>query len=218
MKKAFLVLAMVFWASSAQAIGIGVGAKIGTLGIGLEVTKSLVPMVNIRGGLNFLDYSFERTKSGNDYDFDLKLKSFSVLVDFHPILTRGFRISGGVVFNNNKAEMTGLGGGTYSIGNRTYTAADVGILTGTADFKSLAPYLGIGWGNATSGRFGLSIDLGIAFQGSPQIALVATGPINSNPIFIQELEREERDLQDDTKEFKYYPVLSIGLNLNLSPY
>jgi hypothetical protein len=214
-KKFLVVIIMLFWAHSAYAIGLGVTGKASSLGIGIEVTKSLVPMVNIRGGVNFFNYTFNRTKSGNDYDFDLKLKSFSILVDLHPILGRGFRISGGVVFNDNHMEMLGLGGGSYSIGNQTYTAADIGVLRGTVDFKPFAPYLGIGWGNATSGRFGIAMDLGLAFQGSPQVALVASGPISSNPIFIQELNRENRELENDTREFKYYPVIGVGLSFNL---
>ena len=215
MKKMFLIFAMLLWTGSAQAIGLGVTGKAGTLGIGVEVTKSLVPMVNVRGGLNFLDYSFDQSEGGNDYDFDLKLKSFSVLVDFHPIPERGLRLSGGIIFNNNHLDMVGVPSVTYSIGNRTYTGAEVGTLNGVVDFKSTAPYLGIGWGNAASGRFGLALDLGVVFQGSPQVSLSATGIVTSDPNFVQDLNREVQELENDISGFKYYPVISLGVSLNL---
>ena len=111
--------------------------------------------------------------------------------------------------------MVSVPSGTYSIGNRNYTGAEVGTLTGKVDFKSTAPYVGIGWGNATSGRFGIAFDLGIVFQGSPQVALSASGIVASDPTFIQELNRENQELENDISEFKYYPVISLGLSLNL---
>lgn len=215
MKRTILFVAMMLWAGSAQAIGLGVTGKAGSLGIGVEVTKSLVPMVNVRGGLNFLDYSFDQSEGGNDYDFDLKLKSFSVLIDFHPIPERGLRLSGGIIFNNNHLDMVAVSSATYSIGNRTYTGAEVGQLDGVVDFKSTAPYFGIGWGNATSGRFGLALDLGIVLQGSPQVSLSATGLAASDPNFVQDLNREVQELENDISGFKYYPVISLGLSLNL---
>lgn len=215
MKKGLLFAMMLLWAGSAQAIGLGVTGKAGSLGIGVEVTKSLVSMVNVRGGLNFLNYAFDQTEGGNDYDFDLKLKSFSVLVDLHPILGRGLRFSGGIIFNSNHLDMVSIASGSYSIGNQTYTGAEVGTLNGLVDFKSTAPYFGVGWGNATSGRFGLALDLGVVLQGTPQVSLTATGLVTSDPTFVQELNREIQELENDISEFKYYPVISLGLSMNL---
>lgn len=215
MRRIVLFVAVLFWAGSAHAIGLGVTGKAGSLGIGVEVTKSLIPHVNIRGGLNFLNYAFDQTEGGNDYDFDLKLKSFSILADLHPIPGRGLRLSGGIIFNNNHLDMVSVASGSYSIGNRTYTGAEVGTLNGTVDFKSTAPYFGIGWGNATSGRFGLALDLGVVLQGVPQVSLTATGLVTSDPTFVQELNREVQELENDISEFQYYPVISLGLSLNL---
>ena len=66
--------------------------------------------------------------------------------------------------------MVSVPSGSYSIGNRTYTGAEVGTITGTVDFASSAPYFGVGWGNATSGRLGIALDLGLVFQGTPQVS------------------------------------------------
>jgi hypothetical protein len=215
MKRVILLSVMLFWATTIQAMGLGVTGKAGSLGIGVEVTKSLVPRVNVRGGVNFFNYAFDQSEGGNDYQFDLKLKSFSILADLHPIPGRGLRLSGGIVFNNNHLDMVGVPTGSYSIGNRTYTGSDVGTLTGTVEFTATAPYFGIGWGNAASGRFGLAFDLGVALQGSPQVSLSTTGILASDPTFIQELNREDQQLEDDISGFKYYPVVSLGLSLNL---
>jgi hypothetical protein len=84
MKKALLFAGMMIWASTASAGGLGVTGKAGSLGIGVEVTMSVLPRVNVRGGLNFFNYAFDQSEGGNDYDFDLKLKSFSILAAPHP--------------------------------------------------------------------------------------------------------------------------------------
>jgi hypothetical protein len=112
--------------------------------------------------------------------------------------------------------MVSVPSGSYSIGNRTYTGAEVGTITGTVDFASSAPYFGVGWGNATSGRLGIALDLGLVFQGTPQVSLLTTGILSSDPTFVQELNREVQELEDEIKEFKYSPVISLGLSLNLS--
>ena len=197
--------------------GVGLTVKAGTLGIGAEVTKSLVPMVNGRVGGSFFSYGFDGTEGDISYDLDLKLKSFNLLVDFHPILNRGLRLSAGMVLNSNGLDMVSQPiTGTYDIGGQRYTATDVGTIIGAVDFKSFAPYVGIGWGNAAGGRWGIAFDLGIALQGSPQVDLSATGPIASDAQFQTELSREESQVQDDISGFKYYPVVSLGISFKLS--
>jgi hypothetical protein len=83
-------------------------------------------------------------------------------------------------------------------------------LKGEVDFRPVAPYIGIGWGNALGKeeRWGILTDLGIAFTGLPDIELSATGP---DPTIQAEIAKEERDIQDELDAFKFYPVLSISL-------
>ena len=88
-------------------------------------------------------------------------------------------------------------------------------MNGVVDFKSTAPYFGVGWGNATNGRFGLALDLGVVLQGIPQVSLTATGLVSSDPNFVQELNREVQELENDISAFKYYPVISLGQSMNL---
>ena len=49
--------------------GIGVGVKAGTLGLGVEVSTSLLPNTRLRGGFNYLSYSFDSTIASIDYEF-----------------------------------------------------------------------------------------------------------------------------------------------------
>jgi hypothetical protein len=43
------------------------------------------------------------------------------------------------------------------------------------------------------------------------VRLNATGPIASQPEFQANLAIEERNLEDDARPFRFYPVLSFGL-------
>ena len=125
----------------------------------------------------------------------------------------GFRLSGGVVFNDNSIDATATTQATYTIGNTTYTAAQVGSLTGSIDFDDVAPYIGIGWGNPFSkeSNWSFAIDIGVMYQGSPEASFTANGTLASNAAFLADLEREEQNLNDEMDEYKYYPVISCAV-------
>ena len=170
--------------SSPSHAGVGIAGRASTLGVGVEVTQSLVPMLNLRGGINWFKHSMDRTKSGVSYTIDLKLKSFSALIDIHPIPLMGFRLTGGIVFYSNGLEMASNQiSEEIEVGGKTYSTGDVGNVIGNVDFKSTAPYFGIGWGNAANRRIGLAIDLGVALQGSPQVVLGSTGRLATDASF-----------------------------------
>ena len=52
------------------------------------------------------------------------------------------------------------------------------------------------------------------FTESPSVTLTSTGGTLSDAeqeIFLQELEKERQNLEDDVEDFKVYPVLQAGL-------
>jgi hypothetical protein len=210
----FLVVATSFSpAAFADTGDIGLGLNGGTLGLGGQVTVGLTSSINARAGINGFRYEGKATKSDISYDYKLNLLSFPVLADWHPMEGSGFRLTSGILFNNNNVKATGRPSATYKIGDVLYSAADIGALTGKVDFNAVAPYVGLGWGNAVSkhSRLSLALDLGVAFQGTPSVSLEASGPVASTTAFQTELNKEVADIKDKTKNLKYYPVLSIGL-------
>jgi hypothetical protein len=201
--------------SQAYAAGsVAAGAKIGTLGAGADLSLQLASSLNARLGIQGLSYNTDRTESEIDYDADLKLFSGLVTADWFPF-QNGFRISPGLLANGNELDLNGRprAGTTYEINGITYDADQVGSLNGNVDFNSLAPYLGVGWGNpfGAGGNWSFSFDLGVVFQGSPNVSLTVNGDLASNEDFLANLEAERRDLEDDLDDFKYYPVVSIGI-------
>lgn len=220
MKRRFVVLAAAFLVlglsglANADSGRFAVSVKpINTLGLGVEGTARILPKLNARLGINYYRYTYDEEEDDVDYDVDLNLFSGSALLDWHPFAGT-FRISGGLLLNKNELEMDARPNEPVEIGDQEYAASEVGTLSGDLDFRSVAPYVGIGWGNAVGEdkRWGFVCDLGIVYQGSPDADLEATGPIASDATFQADLAREEENLEDDFEFLKYYPVISFGIS------
>ena len=209
----FAVCAAALAAPKADAAGLALTGKAGSLGLGLELTAGLTDRVNVRVGGN--TFSFNRTfhQDQDEFGADVKLRSITALLDVHPF-GGGFRLSGGFVANRNEAGITGQSSSGYDIGDSHYSSAEVGVLTGTAKFKKAAGYAGFGFGNAVrEGRkFGVVVETGVVFQGSPDVTLGANGTLSGDPGFQADLRREELNVEDDAHQFKYYPVFSFGIS------
>lgn len=204
-------LIIIMLSSAVHAQGLSLGVKASTLGAGLEAGTSFSDTFGGRIGINYFEYDYSGTEDDIDYDYDVTLMSIAAFLDWHPF-GGGFRISGGVLYNGNEIDSDARSSSTYEIGNATYSASQIGNLTGEIDFNEVAPYGGIGW-DTSFGRneqFGLLVDLGVMYQGSPEVDLTADGPIATNQTFQNDLAREEEDLENDIDEYEYYPVISIG--------
>ncbi|WP_295621558.1 hypothetical protein [Chamaesiphon sp. GL140_3_metabinner_50] len=199
-----------------ESAGIGVSAKVGTLGIGVEVAKSLTPQFDARLGFNFGNISANRTDSGVNYDAQLNFSSIQLVGDYYPFTSSGFRITGGLVAQNNRFAVTGKpsNNGVYTIDGNQFSASNVGTLSGEYKYgNSIAPYIGIGIGKSSNEGFGFNADLGVMFAGSPKVSLTASNSaFNNNPITRAQLDNQARQTENDLKGFNIYPVLSIGLS------
>jgi hypothetical protein len=84
-------------------------------------------------------------------------------------------------------------------------------------FNKVSPYLGIGWsGQPKKQGFSFSTDIGIMFQGSPQTSVNAPGTwkeqISGNPVTVAQVASDaQNQLNSDLSNFKYYPVISVGI-------
>jgi hypothetical protein len=199
-----------------QSPGLGVSARVGTLGIGVDVAKSLTSQVNGRLGFNFGSIKVNRTDSGINYDSQLNLSSIQLLGDYYPFSKSNFRVTGGLVAQNNRFAVTSKpnADGNYTIDNQSFPASSVGTLNG--EFKStnsIAPYIGIGIGQPATEGLAFNADLGLMFTGAPQVTLNASNPdFNSNPITRARIDNKARQTEADLKGFNIYPVVSVGVS------
>lgn len=203
MKRA-LVFAAALVAASGAAQAAGIGIRAGTTGIGADVAWGLAPTISARVGYSALTWGYDVNTSNASYDGDLKLSNLSGLLDFHP-LGPVFRLTGGIILNDNKYQATGR----PSVGP--------GSLTATVEpGRRAAPYLGVGWGNVAGAGINFYADLGLMFMGSPKARLNAdcSGLSGAQCTTLQsQAAAEQADLEDRLKRFKAYPVLNIGLTI-----
>ena len=214
--------------------GISVTPRVSTLGLGLEVKYQFHEKFNGRVVFNQYDKSYSKTSSGNKYEGDLELSSYGLIGDWHPF-GNGFRLSAGLYSNSNEIKARTAGG------QFTYQGNDyMGNANATVDFKSTAPYLGLGWSSQKERGFSFDFEVGTFFHGAPQLSARGSAThlnvrcsfsVNDNGVatvtreggagdcardttdeqFKDDLEAEHRELKDDFDEFKVYPVVSLGV-------
>ncbi|MBI3899701.1 MAG: hypothetical protein HY308_15605 [Gammaproteobacteria bacterium] len=209
-----MVLAGLLLTGTANAAGeFGLGVKAGTLGFGLEGIYSLSEQFNLRGGFNKYSHDGDEDASGIRYDGELDLQTAGLMLDWHPF-SGTFRISIGIFNNQNEVTLTATPTSDQTIGGSTFTASEIGTLSGKVEFKKTAPYLGIGWGNAVGkgNRFSFNFELGALFQGSADVTLSSDGTLADDSTYQAALRTEEQEAEDDLDDFKIYPVIAFGMS------
>jgi hypothetical protein len=203
-------------ASVAHGEGWAVGARAGTLGLGAELVKSFTPTINGRIGYNAFSYDKTSTEDDVSYDVGADLSTMGAMLDWH-VFRGAFRVTAGLMANGNGADLKARPSASFDIGDATYTPEEVGTLRGNVDFHSTAPYLGIGWGNAVSpgSRIGFNLDVGVLLQGAPTVKLSADGLLADDPTFQENLAKEQQQLEEETRDLKFWPALSLGITVRL---
>jgi len=202
-------------AEDVSAANIGISGMTGTSGIGFYVSVPLLQTLNARFGANYFNYNMNGSTSDMDYRYKLKLNTVDALADWHP-MENGFRVSAGVLWNGNKIDARAkASGGFYELQGNKYDASLAGDLKGRVKFNDVAPYLGIGWGSAPRAKgWSFSGDLGVIFQGSPSVSLQNQNCQLGAGLCAQlqdDLEKERKELEDDVKNFRYFPVIRLGV-------
>ena len=208
--------------TSVKTRGWAITPEISTLGVGATVTKSITPNVNAKLGINGLGISRDVSLSDVDYKADINLLNISTLADYHPWKNGGFRLTGGLVFQDNNIEGTGKAknGGKININGVDYdtTTQLTSVKAKVSLGNSVAPYLGIGWGNAVKPgkHWGFSTSLGVMFAGSPKVVLTPEFGPGATPDLKEKLnnniEAERKKQESDLNWLNIYPVFSLGVS------
>lgn len=192
------------------------GVTGGTLGLGAEVGYAFSPRVRIRGLAAGLDASHDIEPDGQSdlrYDADVELRNAAAFVDFHPF-SGNFRVSAGMVVSDNSGDGSATCRQTFcNFGDGSNILVQGDRVDVDVEFSDAAhPYLGIGWSSTpdSTGDWLFSIDLGATYLGDPDVDASISGPSSGNPLAQQEVENEERNIEDDLEDFEFYPVVMIG--------
>jgi hypothetical protein len=208
-----LLLGLVMAGNASANDKIWLGAKAGTLGLGLEASWRPIPWLDLSVGGNTFDYDDTGARAGIDYDATLELETFYATTNFRFPLSP-FRITTGIFSNGNQVQLVSMDSPSYDIGDSTFSQAEVGTIRSTTDFADVAPYVGIGFDFDVLDRVGLNLDLGVLWQGDPSVTLTSDGLLADDPTFVASLEAERQELESEFDDFKAYPVLSLGFSFN----
>jgi hypothetical protein len=200
-------------AAAAATSPVAVGANLGTTGLGAEVQFQVAPGVVVRGDADWLSVHHNEDYSGVDYRGTAKAATGGVFLDWHPG-NSGFLVSGGGYFGDRKLDLDARPGSDVNIGGQTFTPAQAGRIEGRAKMSSAQPFVGLGWDTTftRTSSWGLRVLAGASFSKSPDVRLTSVGgQFSTDPTFLTYLRQEEADVRHDAKDWKYYPVLQVGL-------
>lgn len=209
------ILCLGVLAPTPLAAQFGLAARASTLGVGAEVSYRVNRMIGVRAGVNYLEFSRDVAIENIDYHLTPHFENGAALLDFYP-MGGSFHLSGGVLLNRNEGRMVARLNQNIDIGGRTYTPSQIGSLTGTVDFRSTAPYVGLGF--AGQGKIALLVDLGVGMTGTPRVGLVGVTPLTGpekaefDARVAQELAEVRADINDKSY-LKFHPVLSVGVKI-----
>ena len=212
-----LLVALCLTAGSASAQGVGGGLRLGTRGIGLELESLVNDRFGIRGLVNGGSVSYDYGESGIRYDGKLRFGTGFLLADWHPY-AGGFRLSGGLAYNNQRFAGTARpGAGTININGSNYSA-QVGSLDGRVALSKASPYLGVGWGLTprAGSRVYFSADLGVMYQRPSATLTGSCGPALPASVCSQlqsDIRGEEAEFRDAADDLRFNPVISVGFGL-----
>ena len=193
--------------------GLFVSPTVSTLGLGIDAGWRANETFGIRLGGNWLSVNFDRTIDDVDYDAEANLTSIGTLIDYHPF-QGGFRLTGGLRFNFNNADLTGTPTSDVTIGDETFAASDVGTVEGDVTFQTFAPYLGLGYGaTLLEGALTIGFDAGLMYQGRADVELDAEGgALEGNTVLEDNLAIEEENIEDDLEDYVVYPVIGLAFS------
>jgi len=224
-------------ASAEERGAIGLSATYGTDGGSVFVALPLSDNVHARLGFTADSDTKDISTSESDYDryyyysdpFEQKYRirtkrnAFNALLDWYPDDSGYFRVTGGILYNNDtidiRAQTISSGyGGWYSLGGTPYYTSEIGNVEGKVKFNKVAPYLGIGLGKGPKIKgWMFTADLGVYFRGSPSVTLnnqkcEITLPGYSCAQLAEDLKREREDLKDELGYFGGFIRMGASYN------
>ena len=191
---------------------VAVSLGIGTEGISGGISTQIMPRtLNLNIGLSRFEYNSHFTADNANFSSHLRLGAIPIVLAWFPF-HGNFSLNAGVYINQNQVSATATPAvsGSYTINGNTYTASQVGSLSGKTHFNVAAPYVGVGWGNPfDGGRWTFLANAGAMYEGNPKVRLSATGAA-SNPQLAADVAAAQRSVNSKLNFLNWWPVVTFG--------
>jgi hypothetical protein len=215
-KRVVVGICVILWVCSsmvaAQEGGWAVAGRGGTLGVGADLHRALVPgWLTFRAGATFFRYSMNVSDNGIDYHGTLKLGGVPIGLDLYPF-KNWFRLQGGLMINLNEVSATAKPmAGQIAINGVRYSVAQLGQMEAVVKFNRAAPYFGLGFGRPfkRGKHWGFLFDAGAMYHGEARLRLTTTVPASA--MLQNDLRQQERQFENDARDYRLYPVIQFGV-------
>ncbi|HVX50075.1 MAG TPA: hypothetical protein VHB48_07950 [Chitinophagaceae bacterium] len=183
----------------------------GTAGVGADFRYGILPRLSARIGAGVtpvnVPNAFKINTFNSNIDLNVNFTNVHLIADLQPFAGSGFRIAVGAgYFMKAKTIADITPGDNISFGNISFTPDEFGSMKITADWKGIAPYLGLGFFRAfPSNLFNINLDLGTYYLTAPQTTIIATKALAPN-------EDNSAQLQQNLSTYRWLPVLQLNFS------
>jgi hypothetical protein len=193
---------------------VTLGLEAGTTGLGGSLSWRFMDHWGVRAGGDYFNYTGANvTIADIHYNSKLRLLSEPLTLDIYPWKKSSFRISAGIMFNQN--QLTGDTGdtGTITIDGVPIPVELAGTLHMKVEQQLVNPYLSIG-GNFFyfdhAHHWALGGELGVVYTGDPSVSVTRSGP--PAPLIDLALTKVQQDVKDYAEKFMWWPVAKITVS------
>jgi hypothetical protein len=177
------------------------GVEAGTTGAGVSAAWRFANHWGVRTGFDYLQYSENNLSIGSlHYNTKLQLMSEPLTLDIYPWQKSSFRVSVGMLFNQNELRGTATDAGRLGIN---------GQLSMKVRPELVNPYLGIA-GNFFyfdhAHHWAMGGELGAAYTGGAKVSLHGPGAADAVSHGVQHA------LQRYADQFQWWPVVKLGVS------
>jgi len=214
----FALVSSIAHADTKQSVGV----NLGSIGGDIEYTRMVMPEYNLalRVGIGGFSYSGEYDDTDTHYETDLSQFNIGATIEYHPFAS-GFYIGAGIYYQNPSYEMEATpSGGEYEFNGHLYPAELIGSVNGKVEgLNKVAPYIGIGYDASLfdDDTWFFTFKAGAWYQDNPIVSLTAHDCAldrlseGSCDQLRYDLDQEEDDINEDLEDYKWWPVLQVGV-------
>ncbi len=203
-----------FAATAPHEFSVGANVGLPTI-IGFSAGWRFSDHFGVRSGLDTFSISRSETLSDIRYNVKLRLQSEPLMVDVYPWKKHSFRLSAGVLFNQNEIKGALTPTAPITIGGTTYAPASVGTLHLGVKQKAVSPAVTLG-GNFfyfdSAHHWAFSGELGAFFAGKPEVRYSST--VN-NAAVLASVEQEKKKIEDEIgNKMNIIPLVKLGITFS----
>lgn len=213
MKKLLIALALAGGCVAGAQAGEAY-AGVGLPGVMVGYAHTISPTISVRGDFATHGSRNERrTEEGVTYDTKIGFNRVGLFADW--FVAGGFRLVGGLTFNQLTAKLSAKGDGVtqFTIGGATFTSDPDDRMDVKVTYPKTTPYLGIGYGHhGQEAGWGFLADIGASI-GKARVSETHSGPSFDNGLVTQaDVDQETEEIRDGVGKVRFIPQVSIGVS------